>query len=86
MDDGVQLRDGHQDDERVVQVEEALKTAMTTAQPDGGHDVHDSEAGSVGVVEGLGLLDADDDVAVDDSGLLLVGELEARGRDAVEVA
>ena len=64
----------------------ALKTAMATAQLDGGHDVHECGVRSVGVVERLGLLDADDDVAIDDADLLLVGELEASGGDAVEVA
>jgi hypothetical protein len=45
------------------------KTRMPTDQPDGGHHVDDGDVGDwSGRVVGFGLLDAYEDVAIDDAG------------------
>ncbi len=62
------------------------KTAVATAHQDGGHVADRVDALSVDVDGRLSLLDVDDDVPVDDAELSFLGELEARGGDAVEVA
>lgn len=62
---------------------QARKTQMPIAQQGDGHHVSDSKVRSVDVDE---LLDAYDEVSVDDSEFLLLGELEACGGDAVEIA